>query len=402
MNDILERRRALADEAVALVKKSAAGDNDARDRLVDINAELKSLDARLVAEAGEAARLGGGSPVAAKSAPTLGDHFVKSVGDSLLDLRSRPGSTVTVPEFRAEGDGEGDTVATVTTAGDALTPILTDYDRTIVKPKRQRPVIADLLGTGTVSGNAISYFVEGADYGDFATVAEGATKPQLSFDNPSAVTDPIRKIAGWIKVTDEFLEDLPFLKSEIDNRLMYKLAMFEEAQLFRGDGAGTNIQGLLNRDGVQLETATDADDLPDAIFRAITKVSTATDLTADGIVINPADYQNMRLMRDGNGQYYGGGFFTGPYGNGGFSAFQPIWGLTPVVSPVAEVGKPVVGAFGLGATVYRKGGVRVAATSSNQDDFINNLVTIRAEERIGLAVRVPAAFVKVETAEAGA
>lgn len=393
MTATIERRSALADEAIVLVEKAAAGDADARDRLVDINAELKSLDARLAAEAADSGPLTGGA--LAKSAPTLGDHFVKEAGDSLLELRGRAGYTVSAPEFRAEGD-------TVTTAGDALTPILTDYDRTVVKPKRQRPVVADLLGTGTVSGNAISYFVEGAAYGDFATVAEGATKPQLSFDNPTAVTDPIRKIAGWIKVTDEFLEDLPFLKSEIDNRLLYKLSMVEEAQLFRGDGTGTNIQGLLNRDGVQLETAADAADLPDAIFRAITKVSTATDLTADGIVINPADYQDMRLMRDGNGQYYGGGFFTGPYGNGGFSAFQPIWGLTPVVSPVAEVGKPVVGAFGLGATVYRKGGVRVAATSSNQDDFINNKVTIRAEERIGLAVRVPAAFVKVETAGAGA
>lgn len=385
-----ETRSALADEALGLMEKAAGGDTDARARLVDINAEIKSLDAHIAAVALNSA---GGQVPAGKSAaaPTLGEHFVKSIGDQLGELAARKGHTVAAPEFKAATD----TIA-VGDGGD-LVPLLTDYDRTIVKPKRQRPVIADLLGTGTVSGNAVSYFVEGADYGDFATVAEGAAKPQMSFDPPTAVVDPVRKIAGWIKVTDEFLEDLPYLKTEIDIRLMHKLAMFEEAQLFRGDGVGTNIRGILNRTGVQLETANGADDLADAIFRAMTKISTATDLTATGVIINPVDYQALKLQRDGNGQYYGGGFFTGPYGNGGYTAFQPIWGLTPVVSPVAEAGKPVVGAFDLATTLYRKGGIRLAATSSHEDDFTNNKVTIRAEERIALAVRVPAAIVKVET-----
>lgn len=392
MSKTLETRSQLADEALGLMEKAAAGDADARARLVDINAELKALDAHLVGQVNDAMSGGAGFGHAAKAAPTLGDHFVKSVGDQLGDLRSKKGFTVSAPEFKAATD----TIA-VGTGGD-LTPLLTDYDRTIVKPKRQRPVIADLLGTGTVSGNAVTYFVEGAEYGDFATVAEGALKPQMSFDPPTEVTDKVKKIAGWIKVTDEFLEDLPFLKTEIDNRLMHKLAMFEEAQLFRGDGVGTNILGILNRTGVQLVTATSADDLADAIFRAMTKISTATDLTATGVIINPLDYQALKLQRDGNGQYYGGGFFTGPYGNGGYTAFQPIWGLTPVVSPVAEAGKPVVGAFDLATTVYRKGGIQLAATSSHEDDFTNNKVTIRAEERIALAVRVPAAIVKVETA----
>lgn len=391
MDKLLQRRSALVDEAMALITKAAAGDNDAKSRATNINAELKELDALIAAAGNPAVDLGGGS-IDAKNAPqTLGDHFVKSVGENIGALKSHPGMTVSADEFGLKAAND-----TITTDGDDLTPLLTDVDRTIVKPKRQRPVIADLMGSGTVSGNAISYFVEGAEYGDFTTVAEGATKPQLSFDNPSSKTDPIRKIAGWIKVTDEFLEDLPFLKSEIDNRLMHKLSMFEEFQLLRGDGAGTNLRGLLNRDGVQVETAAGADDLADAVFRSTTKIATATDLTADGVVIHPLDYEEQRLRRDGNGQYYGGGFFQGSYGNGGILQNPPLWGLNTVVTPAAERGKPIVGAFDLGSTVYRKGGVRVSATSSNEDDFINNKVTIRAEERIGLAVRVPSAFVKVE------
>lgn len=396
MHDLLERRSALSDEAIAIFTKSGGPTAEDLARAKDLNNELKELDTLLNAAGSRSLDLGGGTGT--KGVQTLGDHFIKSVGDNLGELRSHPGMTVGADEFGAKA--EGDTIA-VGDGGD-LTPILTDYDRTVVKPKRQRPVIADLMGSGTVTGNAISYFIEGAEYGDFATVAEGARKPQISFDNPTATTDPIRKIAGWIKVTDEFLEDLPFLKSEIDNRLMHKLAMVEEFQLLRGDGVGTNIRGLLNRDGLQIETAASEDDLADAVFRATTKISTATDLTADGVGIHPLDYEAQRLRRDGNGQYYGGGFFQNAYGNGGILQTPPLWGLNTVISPAFEKGKPVVGNFNLGSTVYRKGGVRVAATSSNEDDFVNNKVTIRAEERIGLAVRVPAAFVKVEVADAGA
>jgi hypothetical protein len=51
--------------------------------------------------------------------------------------------------------------------------------------------------------------------------------------------------------------------------------------------------------------------------------------------------------------------------------------------------------FAQGATVYRKGGVRVESTNSHDDDFTSNLVTVRAEERLALAVRYPAGFCQV-------
>ena len=158
---------------------------------------------------------------------------------------------------------------------------------------------------------------------------------------------------------------------------------------------------LLNRSGIQTETVSAAGDEADALFRAITKVSTATGLTADGILISPADYQKLRLSKDSNGQYFGGGFFSGQYGQGGVQEQPPLWGLRTVVSPAVSVGTAVVGAFTQGATVYRKGGVRVESTNSHASDFTSNLVTIRAEERLALAVRKPAAFVKV-TLTAGA
>lgn len=69
-----------------------------------------------------------------------------------------------------------------------------------------------------------------------------------------------------------------------------------------------------------------------------------------------------------------------------------------MVTTAATQGEVLVGAFRVGATVYRKGGVRVEATNSHASNFTDNKVTVRAEERVALAVRYPAAFVKAALA----
>ena len=409
-----EKRAGLVKEANDLVaeRKSAGAELSAEDRtklqglidqvkgidknLEDIakGAELKSaLEGLGVTETGtEIKGDGTGDGGKATEAKSLGDYFVKSIGDNASVLSVR-GGKFDAGEFKAP--------ATQTTTWPAGVPILTDYDKTIVQARRERPTIADLCGSGTISGNAISYFVEAAMQGGFATVAEGGAKPQISFDNPTAVVDALKKIAGWIDMTDEFIEDLGFLKSEIDTRLLYQLTMFEEAQLLSGNGTGQNLLGIRNRSGVQVQAApTDAADNADAVFQAMTKVSTATSLTADALVIHPLDYQEFRLSKDGNGQYFGGGYFQGQYGNGSVLENPNLWGLRTVVTTAATQGEILLGAFRIGATVYRKGGVRVEATNTHADNFTNNKVTVRAEERVALAVRYPAAFVKVGLAAA--
>ena len=54
----------------------------------------------------------------------------------------------------------------------------------------------------------------------------------------------------------------------------------------------------------------------------------------------------------------------------------------------------MVGAFKASTTLYRKGGVRVESTNSDQGKFTKDIITTRIEERIALAVRMPAAIVK--------
>lgn len=400
----LKEKRAAALKAAQAIVDAAKGRDmtDEEQTALDGHvSEVKSLDAQiakaeksseLIKSIGELApeqEIEAPSQVHAKS---LGEWFVKNAGEKLKGV-SGSKFTVAAPEFKAASD------VTVTGGnGGVWGPVLTDVDRNIVTGVRRRLTIADLLGTEAISGSAITYFVEGALEGDFTTVAEGGQKPQLHYADPTAVTEALTKLAAFIKESDELSEDLPFLATAINGRLLYNLGLFEENQLLSGNGTGTNIRGILNRTGVQTEAAATADDgkdNADAMFRAITKVSTGSGLDADGIVLNPADYQSFRLSKDGNGQYFGGGFFAGEYGNGGITVQPPLWGLRTVVTPAITAGTALVGAFAQAGSVIRKGGVRVESTNSNDDDFTNNRITIRAEERIALAVRRPSGFVKV-------
>lgn len=350
-------------------------------------ATLAALD-QMAAEIPGDAKPGGDE----RPAKSLGEHFVKHAHARMIETKGQSNVTVGAPEFVPSKAATDSHAVGGWTDG---VPYLTDFDRTVVQAPRIRLTIDDLLAQGTVSGNAISYLLEGALEGGFATVAEGGAKPQMHFVNPTQKTDALKKIAGFIDLTDEFLEDAEFLKSEIDIRLLYELAYIQEQQLLNGNGTGQNILGVLNRSGVQTEASAGPTDNFDAVFRAMTKVETNAQLPVDGLVVHPNDYQRFRLTKDGNQQYYGGGPFAGQYANDGLVLQPPLWAQKTVVTPAIAEGTVAVGSWKLAATAYRKGGVRVESATQHASNFTSNLVTIRAEVRRALAVRKPLGFCKV-------
>lgn len=416
MPTLKEQRLELIAEVrnVAEKAKSEARDlsADEHELIIAKGAEVTDLDKRItmsekstgvleaLGKSAEEGRERGGGSAAARS---LGEHAVKALGESLAK-RKGARFTMDAPEFSGRLKAAGDPHQVTTTGDGILRPQL---DMSIVPTYKERPTIADWLGTGTLTATAITYFIENdfdpSTGGNFGLVGENQKKPGMTFPDYESVTETLRKIAGWIKVSDEMAEDLPFLVSEINSRLLYQLLMFEEDQLLRGDGTGLNVLGLLNREGVQTETAAGDADLADAVFRARTKVALATGLQADGLVMNPLDYQKLRLAKDGNGQYFAGGPFTGQYGNGGVVQDPPLWGLgNTILTTAVPAGTALVGAGKQAATVYRKGGVRVEASNIDGEDFTHNRFTVLAEERLTLAVRRPSAFVKVTVGETGA
>lgn len=320
---------------------------------------------------------------------------IKSLGNAMADALKEKGA--------ARGVSFTTITADVKAANDtAVSPTRTEGDLTdrVVFPAQRQLRVRDLFSAENVSSPAVSYFVAGATEGAPATTAENGKKPQFHI-GATVKTVALSKIAGIMKESDELLEDYPRLASAIDGRGKYELDLVIENALINGDGQNGNVAGILSVNGIQSgqykKAATPAE-IAEAVYDAITKVQMNSGYNADGIVINPADYQKIRLYKDSNGQYFGGGYFTGAYGNGVNVVAQPeLWGVPTVVTSAIPAGTILVGNFAAGASVLSKGG-QSAATGYDGEDFSHNRVTVRVEERLALATYVPQAFFKLTQA----
>ena len=245
----------------------------------------------------------------------------------------------------------------------------------------------DLFGAENISGNALTYYVIGGLEGEIDGVAEGAEKNRIHIPyTPKTVA--LAKIAAYMKESDELLSDAAFLESAIRNRGAYEFRKSVENYL---------IDSLLDTSGVQ----TGGDTISfDNILAAKQDIFADTGYAPDALLINPADWATLLQTKDSNLQYLLGGPAFGSYGNGGYNGNPRIWGLNVVESAGVAQGQCLVGAFKAGASVITKAGegLRMEVANTNEDDFIKNMVTVRIEERLVLAVRVPAAFETVGSA----
>lgn len=268
--------------------------------------------------------------------------------------------------------------------------LVPDYVRGVLPMLFQPPTVRAILLSGTTSGQTISYPVETMATNNAAPVAELGTKPEsvLRFTQNS---DRVKKVATYVKVSNEMLDDVSYLQSYIDGRLRVFIAQEVDDQILNGSGSGENQLGLRNRVGITPKVTQGASESAiDAIFRQITAIMSASFVVPDGLVINPADWQTIVLSKaDGSGVYLGANPFA-PVQS------RTLWGLRVIVTTTMPAGVALVGAFGSMAQWFSRGGITVDMSNSDQDDFIHNRVTIRAEERGALAVYRPQAFGEVD------
>lgn len=220
------------------------------------------------------------------------------------------------------------------------------------------------------------------------TVSEGSAKPEVTAQFESADA-PIRKIAAWIQVTMEALQDSPTLAGYVNNRLAYMLLVEEEDQLLQGNGTAPNISGILDQTGIQTEGgATNNDPLVD-LGTAIGLVENV-DGDADGIAMNPGDFWAMQVTRRST-SFDGDGLGEAPFG----TPSGTVWGLPVVRTRSLASLTAIVGAWGMGATIHERMGVTIRSTDSHASLFVSNTAVVLAEERVGLEVARPDWFVNV-------
>jgi len=334
------------------------------------------------------------------------------------------------------------------TAGAAIAP---QFIPGIVELKFYENVIASLWPSFPCSSPVVTYVREATRTNAAAGVGEGATKPTSS-NTVTRYTEQIGKIATLVRVTDELIQDAPLFWALAQRRGAEGIARQEEVELLAGTGypgvhglfghAAAFTQGPNPGTGYNIvvggatgsadtsETATSVTpgrvvtvtpttipdvgtmsagaQLAEGLLSAMTDIRYNTFFEPDAVVLNPADYQVIRLAKDNVGQYLGGSFFGMNYGGqqyesmtGAIDTGLQLWNKRVVTTPAIPAGTAIVGDFGDSGQVLRLGGLRSDITNVNGTDFEQNLWTARYEERVGLMIERPELYELVKLVNQG-
>lgn len=370
--DKLKQVQDFATQAAESLRKGEELTAEQKAKIDPLITDFNGIKARLDEIEQKAARDGtrGEAPL------TAGQRFVADERFKAFAGETRPRGRVLV---------EVKDISSLTTNADGSVGTLVEAQQVGPVPLPQRRMtIRQLLAPGQTNSNTIEYDKETAFTNAAAVVAEGAAKLQSSIQWEDA-TAPVRTIAHWMRANVQILADAPALMSIIDQRLRYGLMYVEETELLTGDGTGQHLSGLItNATAYAAPGSLVAESAIDDLRYGILQVALA-EYPANGIVLNPIDWASIETLKDSEGRYLIGN----PQGN-----ISPmLWGLPVVPTQAMTVDKFLVGAFDLAAQIFDRQDATVEVSTEDQDNFIKNKVTIRAEERLALAVYRPAAIV---------
>lgn len=263
--------------------------------------------------------------------------------------------------------------------------IFPEYLPTPIIPNFQPLTIRDLLGQGTTETNVINWvqenvFTDNAGYQG----SEGSLKPQSDISYVLKTIN-VATIGHWIKASKQTLSDFKLLQTLINARLSFGLKLAEEREILFGDGNTNHLHGLVPQ-ATAYNTALNkaGDQMLDVIRHAMLQ-TTLSFYPATGVALSPTDWHNIEILKDGFHRY----LFSNPAG----TIPAMVWGL-----PVAQCfsfggGEFLVGSFKLAVTLFDREQASILVSTEDQDNFVRNMVTILAEERLALGVSRPLAIV---------
>ncbi|MBZ9943448.1 phage major capsid protein [Mesorhizobium sp. BR1-1-13] len=355
-----------------------------------VSDELKAKVDKALTELGEATtrvgelekRAAREKDVVESAAMDLGDHLINSEQFKATDKTGGWRGAIRVGVERADITSGNTTVGAGRSAGTSLVPGARVPG--IVAPPNRMLTIRDLIAPGQTTSSSVEYVKETGFTNSARPVTEGTTKPKsdLTFN---LLTTPVRTIAHIFKASRQIMDDAPALASYINARGTYGLKYVEETQLLNGNGTGQNLNGILPQATAFAPAFNASDETPiDRLRLAILQVVLA-EYPASGVVLNPTDWARIELTKDNEGRYIVG------------SALSPIgptlWSLPVVQTQAMAAGEFLTGAFNLAAQIFDRMGVEVLLSTENSDDFEKNMMTLRIEERLALAVYRPEAMV---------
>jgi HK97 family phage major capsid protein len=390
LNDTALALKKKTEEVVELGKQFVAGQAEnlelkakVDEALADqgsLRQEIKEMQ-QVISEAGEKAKAEPQNVLES----AMQKHFEENPDDMKLLRNPVRGKTVNIPMSRKALLGSTATGGVLNYPGMQLP---------MVGALVRRLTVRDLMPQGRTDKPVVFYPREVSASGGPTIVAEGAAKPEWNFVMEN-ITAAVPTIAHWTQISLQMLDDVPFLRSYIEGRMLYQLKLVEEDQFLNGSGAGGNMEGLVTAAtpyaepaGVAVTNETPIDRLRLMMLQIELAYAYAT-----GVVLDPVSWANIELQKTTQNQY----LFTNPQG----TATGRIWGRDVVSTQAMTAGEALVGDFSTHAQVLDRQDANVAISFEDRDNFIKNLATIRVEERSLVLVYRPQAFVTGPLVDAG-
>jgi HK97 family phage major capsid protein len=322
----------------------------------------------------------------AERGKTFGEIFTEKLNNdaAFKAYRSRSAKSAQidfngVSMFSKAGDmNTGNSLTGDVIAPDRIPGIIFDPDRA--------QHVRDFIPTASTSSNVVYYVRESAFEDNTATVGESSTKPQSDFDLTQEEA-PVRKIATYVRMSEEMLNDVAGMTGYLTARLPKKLRLIEDNQILYGNGLGQNLEGITEVASAYVDSLADANvNRFDVLVKAIAQVR-ADEYFANAIMVNPADWYNLLLIKSAEGDYL-------MPESARFGGQAPRVAGVPIIANTAVTsGDFLVGDFAQGVQLFDRLQSNIRFFDQDQDNAIKNLVTVVAEERLALATYRPTAFV---------
>jgi HK97 family phage major capsid protein len=346
----------------------------------EINQQILAIKRRLSLPPGS------GGPPEPVECESLGAEFIRQESVTAYLRNPQPGG-LRIELHRPVLTGRK--AATPITSGNWLVP--PTYRPGVVVRPRRRLVLRDVLSVFPLTSSSLTFAVENtpvpASPGAAYQILEGDAKVEISIGTTPATCTP-STIACWVTVSKQVLDDSLYLQQYLDERMTYEVSYVEEAELLNGSGAAGHIKGFL-----QVATAYDpartqtGDTGLDVVSHAETQLE-EIDVYPTAFVVNPADAEKLRLTKTTYGSYVW-------LPDVSQDETGPLWGLTPIVTNSMPKGSFLVGDFGpAAAQIIQRESAIVSIAFEHSDYFVRNLIALRCEERVGLAIYQPWAYVK--------
>ena len=260
-------------------------------------------------------------------------------------------------------------------------------------------VIPALIDTITTDQYQYKYLEETTYTNNSAPTAEGSALGEnaLAFTER---TEEIRKIGAFIPMTEELLADVSASQGYIDSRLRFMVRQTISDQIIGGSGSGVNLTGILNKTGINsFNYSSFSGSLKriGQLFEAITEIQKDAFMKPDASIMHPSDW--YQVVTEVNAVTTSGALNPLFVGAGNFNdAVRPsIWGVPVVVSTETTAGDCIVGTFGGGQAIHivARQGMEVAMSDSHDENFVKDIVVMKATVRMGLPIYRATAFAKI-------